>query len=228
MAAPLEQWFFDVPVVTRWWTTAVVATSVLCQCNLLNPFQLFLSFQTVWGKRQYWRLVTTFLYFGPLSLDFMFHIFFMSRYSRMLEESHYQGRTADFAWLLFYSAVTLVALSPLTGMPFLGSPLSFSLVYIWARRNPGVQLSFLGLFVFNAPYLPWVLLAFSVLLHNTLPKDDLLGIAVGHVYYFFSDVYPRIHGGSRPSIHLNSGDDYSPHEQRRFPRVYGSQFIRMY
>lgn len=52
MAAPLEQWFFDVPVVTRWWTTAVVATSVLCQCNLVNPFQLFLSFQTVWGKQQ--------------------------------------------------------------------------------------------------------------------------------------------------------------------------------
>jgi len=98
----------------------------------------------------------------------------------MLEESHYQGRTADFAWLLLYSAVTLIALSPLTGMPFLGSPLSFSLVYIWARRNPAVRLSFLGLFVFNAPYLPWVLLGFSILLHNTLPKDDLLGIAVGH------------------------------------------------
>ena len=110
----------------------------------------------------------------------MFHIFFMARYSRMLEESHYQGRTADFAWLLFYSAVTLLALSPITRMPFLGSPLSFSLVYIWARRNPGVQLSFLGLFVFNAPYLPWVLLGFSVLLHNTMPKDDLLGITVGH------------------------------------------------
>lgn len=98
----------------------------------------------------------------------------------MLEESHYQGRTADFAWLLLYSAVTLITLSPLTGMPFLGSPLSFSLVYIWARRNPGVRLSFLGLFVFNAPYLPWVLLGFSVLLHNTLPKEDLLGIVVGH------------------------------------------------
>lgn len=56
MAAPLEQWFFDVPIVTRWWTSAVVTTSVLCQCNLVNPFQLFLSFQTVWGKRQVWTV----------------------------------------------------------------------------------------------------------------------------------------------------------------------------
>lgn len=65
-------------------------------------------------------------------------------------------------------------------MHFLGSPLSFSLVYIWARRNPGVRLSFLGLFVFSAPYLPWVLLGFSLVLHNQIPKEDLSGIAVGH------------------------------------------------
>jgi Derlin-2/3 len=108
----------------------------------------------------------------------MFHLFFMSRYSRNLEESFAQ--TADFAWLIFYAATSLLLMSPFTSMPFLGSPLSFTLVYIWARRNPSVNLSFLGLFVFSAPYLPWVLLGFSLMLNNTLPKDDLLGIAVGH------------------------------------------------
>ncbi|RPB00106.1 Der1-like protein [Choiromyces venosus 120613-1] len=194
----LEQWYYDVPIVTRVWTTAAVLTSVLVQCQIVTPFQLFYSPASVWQKRQYWRLGTTFLYFGPLSLDFMFHIFFMSRYSRNLEESSFRGRTADFAWLIVYAAVSLLILSPIASMPFLGSPLSFSLVYIWARRNPAVRLSFLGLFVFSAPYLPWVLLGFSLLLNNTLPKDDLLGIVVGHVYYFFSDIYPRIRNGSRP------------------------------
>ncbi|KAF8534883.1 Derlin [Trichophaea hybrida] len=194
----LEQWYYDVPIVTRVWTTAAVITSVLVQCQVITPFQLFFSISSVFRKRQYWRLITTFLYFGPLSLDFMFHLFFMSRYSRNLEESSFRGRTADFAWLLFYSATSLLLLSPLTSMPFLGSPLSFSLVYIWARRNPSVRLSFLGLFVFSAPYLPWVLLGFSLMLNNSLPKDDLLGIVVGHVYYFFEDIYPRIRNGSRP------------------------------
>lgn len=65
-------------------------------------------------------------------------------------------------------------------MPFLGSPLSFSLVYIWARRNPSVRLSFLGLFVFAAPYLPWVLLGFSLVINSSVPKDDLLGVVIGH------------------------------------------------
>ena len=51
-------------------------------------------------------------------------------------------------------------------------------VYVWGRRNPFVTLSFLGIFNFTAPYLPWVLLGFSVLLRSS-PIVDLLGMAVG-------------------------------------------------
>jgi Derlin-2/3 len=83
-------------------------------------------------------------------------------------------------------------------MPFLGHPLSSTLVYIWSRRNPETRLSFLGLLVFTAPYLPWVLMGFSLLLHGTVPKDEIMGVVIGHVYYFFTDVYPPTHGGSRP------------------------------
>ena len=52
-------------------------------------------------------------------------------------------------------------------------------------------MSFLGLFSFTAPYLPWVLLGFSVVLGNSA-TIDLIGIVVGHVYYFLEDVYPQI------------------------------------
>ena len=65
-------------------------------------------------------------------------------------------------------------------------------VYVWGRRNPYVTLSFLGIFNFTAPYLPWVLLGFSVLLRSS-PVVDLLGMAVGgipiliaHKYFAFN------------------------------------------
>lgn len=193
-----EVWYFDIPIITRSWFTAAVLVSIAIYCDLLSPYQLFFSWRTTWEKSQYWRVLTTFLYFGPLSLDFIFHLFFMSRYSRMLEESFYRGHTAEFAWLVLYAASSLLLFSPLVSLPFLGSPLSFSIVYIWSRRNPAVRLSFLGLFVFSAPYLPWVLLAFSLLLNNSVPKGDLLGIVVGHVYFFFEDIYPGISNGKRP------------------------------
>ena len=49
---PLEQWFFEMPVCTRCWTTATVITGVLVQCHILTPFQLFYSFRAVFHKQQ--------------------------------------------------------------------------------------------------------------------------------------------------------------------------------
>jgi len=213
---PLEQWFYEMPPCTRWWTAATVITSVLVQCHVLTPFQLFYSFRAVYVKSQvrpvlsdflpmgthtdcwqYWRLLTTFLYFGPLNLDLLFHVFFLQRYSRLLEES--SGRSpADFSWLLVYAMTSLLILSPFLSLPFLGTALSSSLVYIWSRRNPETRLSFLGLLVFTAPYLPWVLMAFSLVVHGIVPKDEICGVVVGHIWYFFNDVYPSLHGGHRP------------------------------
>lgn len=51
-------------------------------------------------------------------------------------------------------------------------------VYVWGRRHPYVNLSFLGIFNFTAPYLPWVLLAFSLTLRSNA-VSDLLGIVAG-------------------------------------------------
>ncbi|OUM67775.1 hypothetical protein PIROE2DRAFT_34108, partial [Piromyces sp. E2] len=75
---------------------------------------------------------------------------------------------------------------------FLSTPLTFMLVYIWSRRNPQVRMSFLGILNFNAPYLPWVLLGFTILLNNIWPTGDILGLIIGHVYYFLEDVYPKL------------------------------------
>jgi len=49
---------------------------------------------------------------------------------------------------------------------------------VWGRRHQYVNLSFLGIFNFTAPYLPWVLLAFSVVLRSS-PVVDLLGMVAG-------------------------------------------------
>ena len=142
-------------------------------------------------------MLTAFLYFGPFSLDLLFHVYFLQRYSRLLEES--SGRSpAHFSWLLVYSMAFLLVLSPMVSMPFLGHPLSSTLVYIWSRRNPDTRLSFLGLLVFTAPYLPWVLMGFSLVMHGTIPKDEIMGVVIGHIWYFFTDVYPPMHNGSRP------------------------------
>lgn len=115
---------------------------------------------------------------GPLSLDLLLHVYFMQRYSRLIEES--ASSTAHYTWLLVYAVSFLLCLAPLLSIPFLGQALSSTLVYIWSRRNPDTRLSFMGLLVFRAPFLPWFLIGFSFVLHGSIPKDEICGIVVGH------------------------------------------------
>jgi Derlin-2/3 len=97
----------------------------LVQCDFVNPFQLFYAPRPVFVHGQVWRLLvgptlrcvlaritglgqTNFVYFGELSLDFCFHLFFFARYSKMLETGAFSGRSADFLWLLVISATLLL------------------------------------------------------------------------------------------------------------------------
>ena len=61
---PLEQWFYEMPVCTRWWTTATVVISVLVQCNVITPFQLFYSFRAVFVKNQVYCITFPPAYYG--------------------------------------------------------------------------------------------------------------------------------------------------------------------
>lgn len=56
---PLEQWFYEMPVCTRWWMTAALSASVLVQCHIISPFQLFYSVRTVFIKSQVWLAHTS-------------------------------------------------------------------------------------------------------------------------------------------------------------------------
>ncbi len=65
---PLEAWFWERPICTRWWTTATVLTSGLVQCQLVTPFQLFYSYRAVFQKSQV-RSPLTSTPFSPLPLS---------------------------------------------------------------------------------------------------------------------------------------------------------------
>lgn len=113
----------------------------------------------------------------------------------MLEEGSFRGRTSDFFFMFLFGGFIMILITILIGnIAFLGNAFTIMLVYIWSRRNPYVRMNFFGLLNFQAPYLPWVLLAFSLLLGNSVAVD-LMGILVGHLYYYLEDVFPHQVGG---------------------------------
>jgi len=162
--------------------------------QIISPFYLYFNSKLIFLKHEYWRLATNFLYFGNVGIDFVFHLFFLMRYCKSLEEGSFRNKSVDFLWMLLFGAMLLLAMAPLAKVQFLGTSLNFMLVYVWSRRNPEVPLSFLGIFTFGAAYLPWVLMAFSVLIGGS-PVMDILGMVAGHTYYYLEDVYPNTRQG---------------------------------
>ena len=196
--------------------TVLLRTRSSFFCALTYALSLSLSLslsltapQLIVNKGQVWRLFTNFLFFGTFSLDFMFHMYFLVRYCRSLEEGSFRGRTGDFVWMILFGASCMTAIgefqggigldwigldwigldwiglcvvcrvssrhgaraqasshpilasphprfrpfallaAPLAGVHFLGSSLTFMMVYLWGRRNPYVRMTFLGLFPFT-------------------------------------------------------------------------------
>ena len=111
---------------------------------------LYFNFHLVFMKLQLWRLLTNFFFFGSLGVDFLFHMFFLVRYCRLLEEGSFRCRTADFLLFLIFGGSIMCCVAPFINTPpFLGSSLAFMMVYVWGRRNELVRMSFLGLFQFH-------------------------------------------------------------------------------
>jgi Derlin-2/3 len=55
-----------------------------------------------------------------------------------------------------------------------------------------LRCSLFGVVPVTAPYLPWVLLGLTLTLGSSGAVFDLIGIAVGHVYFYLEDVYPAV------------------------------------
>merc|ERR1712188_291706 len=95
MAQSIEDWYKEMPIVTRTYLTLAFATTVLCSLDVISPFTVYFNLQLITQKMQLWRVVSNFFFFGNLGLDFLFHMFFLSRYCRLLEEGSFRSRTAD-------------------------------------------------------------------------------------------------------------------------------------
>jgi len=192
----LSQAYLEMPPVTRVYTTACVMTTIAVKLEVVSPFQLYFNPLLILKQYQVWRLITPFLFFGNFGFNFFFNMIFTYRYCKMLEEGSFRGKTADFVMMFLFGGVSMIIAAFIINQLFLGQALTIMLVYVWARRNPFVRMNFFGLLTFNAPYLPWVLLGFSLLLGNSI-SVDILGMVIGHVYYFLEDIFPNQPGGRR-------------------------------
>lgn len=184
-------WYMEIPVISRVYLTSSVLITAACLLDIISPFSLYFDFDLIFFQGQVWRLFTPYLFFGSFSVHFLFNMYFLVRHCRMLEEGDFRGRTAHFVLMILFGIAIMTVLAPFFKLQFLGNSLILMVVYVWGKRNEDTRMNIFGIFSFTAPYLPWVMMAFSALRGNPV-KNDIIGIFVGHCFYFLEYIYPVV------------------------------------
>lgn len=202
----IGDWFRSIPLISRWWFMLSIIFPLLGRVGLLSPYYMILNFELVVYKFQIWRLFTCIVFF-PLSpmtgFHYLINLYFLYNYSTRLEGGIFDGRPADYLFLLIFNAIALVLLGFAMNLMLLMDAIILSVLYIWCQLNKDTIVSFWFGTQFKAMYLPWVLAAFNMILGQG-GLMEIIGIFVGHLYFFLTFKYPQDFGGRRfittPSI----------------------------
>ena len=143
-----------------------------------------------------WRPVTALFYY-PLSpqtgFHFLINLYFLYNYrwalnpishrniyknvffSLRLETGIFDGRPADYFFMLIFNWILSVIIALFMRIPFLMDPMVMSILYVWCQLNKDTIVNFWFGTQFKAMYLPWVLFGFNLIISG---KIDW------HIFYF--------------------------------------------
>jgi derlin-1 len=140
------------------------------------------------------------------------NLYFLYNYSVRLERDTFTGRPADYLFMLIFNWASIVLIAYWMNISLLMDPMVLSVLYIWCQLNKDVIVNFWFGTQFKAALLPWVLLGFNLILSGG-GLYEIIGILVGHMYYFVMYKYPQDYGGpaliQTPSILYNYFPNYS-------------------
>ncbi|KAJ7395167.1 Derlin-1 [Pitangus sulphuratus] len=184
----LGDWFRSIPLITRYWFAGSIAVPLVGKLGLVSPVSLFLWPDAFIHRFQIWRPITATFFFpvGPgTGFLYLVNLYFLYQYSSRLETGAFDGRPADYMFMLLFNWICIVLLM---------IPLIMSVLYVWAQLNRDMIVSFWFGTRFKACYLPWVILGFNYIIGGSV-INELIGNLVGHLYFFLMFKYPVDLGG---------------------------------
>lgn len=208
-----EEWFSSIPYVTKRYFLLVVSTTLLSTFNILSPNHIALYSPYILEKYELWRLFTAYLFFGPLSLGFLFAMGLLLQYSRNLESEYYSGsgrNRMDFLWTFFLGWAIFTPIFLFVVPSFFPGPIMISFLgYLWSRKDPFRPISVYG-FTLKAWHTPLVFIFFDLVMQNPL-LPTIIAIFVGHLVHMLQNMVPRRYGYNPvkcPEFLLDLGDKW--------------------
>ncbi|XP_029359615.1 derlin-1 isoform X2 [Echeneis naucrates] len=194
----IGDWFRSIPFITRSWFAASIAVPLVGKLGLVDFSHLILVPELVYNRFHLWRPLTATLYF-PITPNtgflYLVNLYFLYHYSTRLETGAFDGRPADYIFMLFFNWICIVITGMLMNMRLLMIPLIMSVLYIWAQFNKDTIVSFWFGTRFKAHYLPWVILVFNFIIGGSYYPMDLGGRAFLSTPQFLYRYFPNRRGG---------------------------------
>ncbi|CAC5404863.1 DERL1 [Mytilus coruscus] len=191
----IGDWYRSIPKITKWWFSGSVVIPIAAKLGLLNPMWLFLHYESLIYKFQFWRPLTAVLFY-PTGFPYLINLYFLYSYSTRIETGIYDGKPAEYAFMWLFNWLALVIIGLVAEIYLLMDPMVLSVLYVWCQLNKDQIVQFWFGTQFKAIYLPWVLFAFNAIIGSG-GLAQLLGIVVGHLYFFLMFKYPQDFGGAR-------------------------------
>ena len=141
----MQDWFKSLPLFTRYWFGLTIAFTLLGRFGILSAGWLVLVWEYFIHSFHLWRPVTA-LFFYPLTpqtgFHFLINLYFLYNYSIRLETGVFEGRPADYAFMLLFNWVCCVIVALAMNIPFLMDPMVLSVLYVWCQLNKDQIVSF--------------------------------------------------------------------------------------
>jgi Derlin-2/3 len=175
---------------TRILVIASAVLGVLSLSGLMSPLDMFYSPKMIFTHRQYWRFVTSLLYFGDISFMMLMQVFSFIQFMATIESQIFTGRPEDFLTFLAFGCPFFWLFGRVACIPFLSDPLVSYALYYWAKHfgDQKIQITALPIQI-PVQFMPVVCLALTWYRAGFIVcLGDVIGFAAAQLFFFIRDV----------------------------------------
>lgn len=183
----------SVPLVTKVWAIGCVGLSLLTTTNTVDPSKKIYSFDLVFKKGQYERILYSLFDYGELDWALLLNIYMSITYLAVLENSFTLKRR--YCWVVFLTLACIISMSSLEQpVSSLGVILHENLVYYQVRRNvEGVRFHMLG-FEVSPMMIPLYMNALMLFVFKRSWLQVVMNFLPGHIMCYLDDTMNKIYG----------------------------------
>jgi len=184
----ITEYFAKLLPFTKLYIIGLILISIMTSMNLMNPYTVVV--QPPESLMGHLKVFPSLFYHGKFSMNLVMEIFFFGMLAGRLEETRKGANYWNYLWMLFYifsACNVLEYIISWNSYYILANSFCMALYYIFSKENPQEQIFIMFVFSVKATYFPWAITLINFLSGGSV-WSDLLGIGVGHSYYFLTEV----------------------------------------